>query len=165
MSTKDPTPPEGDIIPEAHLVELGPLFMAAVEARANGQVDKALEGFAAVLAREPRLAEPRMELGAIYLDMGRLEDAELQAREAIRILEAGGQWTEELPENVVLGMAWALLGATLKEQASSDAVVFGEDPKKFRDLIDQAAAAFKRAAELDPSDSDSEVTAMELEDN
>jgi hypothetical protein len=79
----------------------------------------------------------------------------------VRILEAGGQWTEDLPEHVVLGIGWALLGEVLKERAASDEVVFG-DPEVFRDLLTQSRAAFARAAELDPSDNTSFMNALEL---
>ncbi len=161
-SKRSDDPDHIDNAPEAHLAALGARFLAALEARANRQVDAALEGFAAVLAAEPRLAEPRIELGAIYLDMNRFEEAEAHAREAIRILENGGQWTEDVPENVLLGMAWALLGASLQAQAQSDEVVFGEDPARFKELVAQAAMAFARAAELDPTDIASGASAAEL---
>jgi tetratricopeptide (TPR) repeat protein len=151
--------------PEAHLSELGAIFMRGVEARTNGQVDAAIEAFEEALRKEPRLAEPRIELGGIALDAGRLDDAEAHAREAIRILDAGGQWTEDVPENVLLGMAWALLGAALKAHAASDEVVFGEDPARFRELVEQSAAAFAKAAQLDPEDHDSAVNAAELKDD
>lgn len=150
-------------VPEAHLAALAPRFLAAIQKRSAGQVDAALEAFADILKTEPRIAEPRMEIARIYLEMGRLDDAEAEAREAIRILELGGQWTEDLPEHVVLAVAWALYGEILKEKASSDEVVFG-DPVVFTGLIEQSRAAFARAAELDPSDRNSAVTAMELGD-
>ncbi|MSQ03261.1 MAG: hypothetical protein EXR71_15445 [Myxococcales bacterium] len=152
-----------DGAPEAHLADLGPRFMAALEARSAGRVDVAIEGLLGILRAEPRLAEPRMELGRIYLDMERLDEAEAEAREAIRILEAGGAWTEELPENVVTALAWALLGEVLKELAASDDVVFGEDPARFAELLVQSRAAFARAHALDPTDSVSGVTAAELQ--
>ncbi|MDP2311405.1 MAG: tetratricopeptide repeat protein [Pseudomonadota bacterium] len=150
-------------VPEAHLASLAPRFLAAIQKRAAGQVDAALEAFNDILKVEPRIAEPRMEIARIYLEMGRLEDAEAEAREAIRILELGGQWTEDLPENVVLAVAWALYGEILKEKASSDEVVFG-DPATFASLLEQSRAAFARAAALDPTDTTSAVTAMELGD-
>ncbi|MDP2306634.1 MAG: tetratricopeptide repeat protein [Pseudomonadota bacterium] len=148
-------------LPEGHLAALGPRFLAAMQKRTAGQVDAALEAFGDILKTEPRIAEPRMEIARIYLEMGRLDDAEAEVREAIRILELGGQWTEDLPEQVVLAVAWALYGEILKEKASSDEVVFG-DPAVFTGLIEQSRAAFSRAAELDPSDRNSAVTAMEL---
>jgi len=155
---------DSDKIPaEAHLPALGPRFFAAIAHRSAGRVDAALEGFLEVLKHEPRLAEPRMEIARIFLEMGRIEDAEEEVREAIRILEAGGQWTEDLPENVVLAVAWALLGEIIKEKATTDEVVFG-DPAVFSDLLEQSRAAFARAAELDPADAASNVIALELGD-
>lgn len=137
--------------------------MQALEKRAVGRLDEARELLAEILRKEPRLAEPRMELGRIHLETGRLEEAEIEAREAIRILEAGGQWTMDVPEAVMLSMAWALLGETLKEQASTDEVVFG-DGARFSELIDLSRAAFARAAELDPTDGASMANAAELGD-
>lgn len=146
---------------ETHLAGLGPRFMEGLRHRAEGRVDQAMEIFGEILKAEPRLAEPRMEVARVLLEMGRLEDAEAEAREAVRLLETGGQWTDELPENVVLALAWALLGEILKEKASTDDVVFG-DPETFRGLLEESRAAYARAAELDPSDTASMVTAAEL---
>lgn len=149
--------------PEAHLAALGPRFLAALEKRAAGKVDVALEELHAILQAEPRLGEPRLEIARIYLEMGRLEDAEAEAREGLRILEGGGIWVEDLPENIVAAVGWALLGEILKERATSDDVVFG-DPEVFTELVAQSRAAFARAAALDPSDTASIVTAAELGD-
>jgi tetratricopeptide (TPR) repeat protein len=148
---------------ETHLAALAPRFLAAAEQRAAGKVDAAIEGFQAILLIEPRLAEPRLELGRIWLEFGRLEDAEAEAREAIRLLTLGGQWTEEVPEHVLLSLGWALLGEILKEKASTDEVVFG-DPEVFRDLLEQSRAAFAQAAALDPTDTASQMNALELGD-
>jgi tetratricopeptide (TPR) repeat protein len=145
MSTDDETLPD-----ESYLRVLGTRFEGAMRLRASGQVDSALAAFQEVLRGEPRLAEPRMEVARMYLELGRLEDAEAEAREAIRLLEAGGQWTDALPENVVLAVAWALLGEVLKERATSDDVVFGPE-NVFRSLLAQSQAAFARAAALDPT--------------
>lgn len=149
--------------PESHLTSLGPIFLGALQLRATGKVDAALDAFKDLLLREPRLAEPRLEIGRIYLEMGRLDEAEIEAREAVRVLEAGGQWTEDLPENVVLALAWALLGEILKEQATTDEVVFG-DAERFKSLLEQSKLAFQRAAQLDPSDASSFMNALELAD-
>lgn len=149
--------------PEGHLAELGPRFLRALAARQAGRVDEALDLFSEVLRAEPRLAEPRLEIARIWLEMGRLDDAEEEVREALRILEAGGQWSEDVPENVMLSVAWALLGEILKERATSDDVVFG-DPASFETLLRQSRSAFERAALLDPQDTGSAVTAAELGD-
>jgi thioredoxin-like negative regulator of GroEL len=62
-------------VPEAHLAALAPRFLAALQKRNAGQVDAALEAFNDILKIEPRIAEPRMEIARIFLEMGRLEDA------------------------------------------------------------------------------------------
>ncbi len=163
-SQSKPPSTELDETPEAHLAALGDAFMIGLRAREAGRVDEALSAFLGVLRAEPRLAEPRMEIGRIYLEMGRLDEAEAEAREAIRILDAGGAWTVEVPEAILLALAWALLGEALKEQAASDDVVFGEDPTRFTELVAQSRAAFARAHELDPTDTVSGINAAELGD-
>ena len=166
---KTPAPPPkapsllGDLDhqPEPHLAALGPRFLRGLAAREAGRVDEALQIFNQILLAEPRLPEPRMERGRIRLEMGQLDEAETDVREAIRVLESGGQWSEDVPENVVQALAWGLLGEVLKEKASTDEVVFG-DEEVFRTLIAQSRLAFARAAELDPTDANSEVNALEL---
>lgn len=147
--------------PEPHLAALGPRFLKGLALRNAGKIDEALEVFSQVLLAEPRLPEPRMERARIRLEMGQLEDAETDVREAIRVLDGGGQWSEDVPENVVQALAWSLLGEILKEKASTDDVVFG-DEETFRTLLAQSRAAFARAAELDPTDTTSQVNALEL---
>jgi tetratricopeptide (TPR) repeat protein len=137
--------------PETHLAALGPRFVEALRLREEGRTDAAVEALQGILRVEPRLAEPRMELARIWLDAGRLDDAESEIREAIRLLETGAQWTDDLPESVVLALAWALLGEVLKERAATDDVVFGPE-EGFRTLIEQSGAAYARAHALDPSD-------------
>ena len=159
----DPTtvPSDVETQPEPHLAALGPRFLRGLALRNAGRVDEALSIFNQILVVEPRLPEPRLERGRIRLEMGQLEDAETDVREAIRVLESGGQWSEDVPENVVLALAWSLLGEILKEKASTDDVVFG-DEETFRGLIAQSRVAFARAAELDPTDNNSQINALEL---
>jgi len=140
---------------------LEPKFLKALEDRQSGRVDAALEAFRDLLKVEPRLPEPRMELARILLEIGRLDDAEAEAREALRVLEAGGQWNDDLPEHVVRSLAWSLVGEILKERAATDDVVFG-DPDRFKEIIAQSRAAFAKAAELDPADTVSGINAAEL---
>jgi tetratricopeptide (TPR) repeat protein len=159
----DPTtvPHDVETQPEPHLAALGPRFLRGLALRNAGRVDEALSIFNQILTVEPRLPEPRLERGRIRLEMGQLEDAEADVREAIRVLESGGQWSEDVPENVVLALAWSLLGEIIKEKASTDDVVFG-DEETFRGLIAQSRVAFARAAELDPTDNNSQINALEL---
>ena len=134
---------------EAHLAGLGEEFLKALEHRRAGQVDACRESLQEILAVEPRLPEPRMELSSIALEAGQLEEAEAQAEEAIRLLEADGQWTAEVAEEVLLSMAWSLLGEALRRQAEVDDVVFG-DPAVFEQLTRRARSAFIKAEALDP---------------
>lgn len=136
-------------VPEEHLAGLEARFMEGLERVRQGRHQDAMKIFREILGVEPRLPEPRLELARVLLDVGRLEDAEAEAREALLRLESGGQWTEELPENVVKGLAEGLLAEILRQRADSDEVVFG-DPRRFKALAREARARFARAAQLDP---------------
>lgn len=140
----DPTQAE-----EAHLAALGQRFLGALTLMQKGDVDGAADELRAVLRVEPRLAEPRLELARLLLETDQPEEAAEEAAEAARILEGGGQWTEDVPENVLLGVAWDLHGEALRRQADRDEVIFG-DPEQWRTLTEQSRASFKKAAALDP---------------
>lgn len=130
---------------------LGERFMAALRAKEAGDLDAAEDELRAILRTEPRLPEPHLELGRILLDTDRLDEAETHAREALTHLEASGPWTEEVPENVVGGLAWGLLAEVLRRIADEDDVIFG-DPARFKALVAESQRAFAKAASLDPSD-------------
>lgn len=152
MATRDDAPaetPRFDEVAEPHLQGLGERFLAAMDAMQAGRVDEAAEELRAILKVEPRLAEPRLELGRLLLEAGQLDEAAEQAQEAISILESGGQWIDDLDENVVLSVAWNLRGEALRRTADQDEVVFG-DPAEWTRLVEEARAAFAKAAELDP---------------
>ncbi len=134
---------------KARLAALGRTFMTAMSARRAGDVDRALDLLRDVIRGEPRLPEPHYELGHIHLVAGRLDDAELSARTALKWLEQGGQWVDNVPESVMLSLAHGLLGEVLRQRASSDEVVFG-DPEVFESLLNESKAHFARASELDP---------------
>ena len=124
-------------------------FYQALAARERGDVDAAAEMLRGILNVEPRLAEARMELANILLNANQLTEAEEHLREAIRVLETGGQWTDDLPESVVLSLAYGTLGEVLRRRADSDEVVFG-DPGAFEGLLKDSRSAFTKAAALDP---------------
>ena len=124
-------------------------FFEALGARQRGDADGAAELLRGILRIEPRLAEPRLELANILLAAGQHDEAEENLREAIRVLETGGQWTDDLDEDVVLSLAYGTLGEVLRQKADSDAVVFG-NPSAFEGLIREAKSAFAKAAALDP---------------
>ncbi|MEM6929461.1 MAG: tetratricopeptide repeat protein [Myxococcota bacterium] len=148
-SDETPTVEESEA---ARLASLETTFLSALALKDGGDFDKAEEQLREILRTEPRLAEPHMELARILLETDRLDDAEAHARQAIEILGGdNGQWTDELPENVVMALAHALLAEILRRRADSDEVLFG-DPEVFRALVAEAKSHFETAADLDPKD-------------
>jgi tetratricopeptide (TPR) repeat protein len=145
--------------PEEHLEGLEALFLAALEARRKADFDQATKLLRKVLRREPRLAEPRLELAGLLMEAGQLDEATEQAREATRILDAGGQWTLDVPSHVMRSLAWDTLGEAIRRTADQDSVVFG-DPEVWRGLMDEAKAAFRTAAELDPDNAHASYAAF-----
>lgn len=128
---------------------MGPRFLAALERRRDGDVRGAEELLREILLAEPRLPEPRLELGHIYLEAGRMAEAESEIREGLRWLEQGGQWVDDLSEAQALSLAHGLLGEVLRVRSESDEAVFG-DEEDFRKLVEESKKQFERAATLDP---------------
>ena len=143
---------EDDVVdgPESHLRGMGDRFLLALAAKEKNDIDTAADLLRSILRVDPRLAEPQMELARILMESEQLEEAEEYAREAVKLLEGGGQWTEDLPENVVLSAAWGVLAEVLRQRADTDEMVFG-DAEAFAKLMAETRAAFVRAAELDPT--------------
>ncbi|MCA9568535.1 MAG: hypothetical protein KC656_11865, partial [Myxococcales bacterium] len=92
---------------------LGERYLLAVERVSTGDLDRAEDLLRDILRQEPRLAEPNLTLGRLLLDTQRLEPAEEHTRTALAILQDEGQWTEEVPEDVVLSIAHAQLAEIL----------------------------------------------------
>ena len=134
---------------EDHLKDLDAQFMAGIEMFAKSDIDGGAECMRRILRVEPRLAEPRIELARVLVETDQLTEAEAEIREAIRILENGGQWIDLLPENEVQSVAYGLLAEILRKRAESDEVVFG-DSTQWRAIVDESHAAFRKARELDP---------------
>lgn len=147
---------------ESHLDGLGEQFLAGIQCMQSGDVDAAAEKFQRILRTEPRLAEPRIELARILIETKQIKEAEAELREAIRILESNGQWLDSLPENQVTSIAFGLLGEALRSLSESDEVVFG-DPEAWRSIVDEAHAAFRKARELDPTNSHADYWAGGLD--
>ncbi len=135
--------------PEGYLEALGPRFLQAMDLLRQGHTDSASEILREILAEEPRLPEPRLELARLALDGGLLDEAEAQARQGLGLLEAGGQWIDDLPEATVQSLAHGLLAEILRKQADRDEVIFGE-PERLRGLLDEARQHFDKAARMDP---------------
>jgi tetratricopeptide (TPR) repeat protein len=138
-------------------------FIQALKDREAGKIDEALEALRDILTQEPRLPEPHLELGRILLDTDRLDDAEAHAREALTHLETGGQWTDDLPENVVKAIAHGLLAEVLRRKADEDDVIFG-DADVFHNMVKESQTHFSTAAKLDPRDGYSDYYALFLGD-
>ncbi len=130
--------------PEPHLEGLGDEFMNAVQRMEKNDVDAAAEILRRILQKEPRLAEPRIELARILIETRQVSEAESEIREAIRILENGGQWLDDLSEAQVQSVAYGLLAEVLRMMAEEDEVVFG-DPERWRSIVDESHAAFRKA--------------------
>lgn len=145
----------------ARLRELSEHFTAALGLKERGQVDRAEEILLGILRTEPRLPEPRMELARILLDTERLSEAEEHARLALTHLEAGGRWTDTLPEGVVEAIAHALLAETLRRRLEEDDIVFG-DAQAYRAMLSEAQQLFAAAHRLDPTDETSSFYAYFL---
>lgn len=135
---------------ETHLAGLADRFDEAMAARRVADVDRAKELLRGILKDEPRLAEPHVELAGLLLDLEQPEEALEHAREAVRLLASGAVWTEAIPANVLLGLAWDTLGECLKQVADQDSVVFGPEDR-WRALMEESRFAFARAVEHDPS--------------
>jgi tetratricopeptide (TPR) repeat protein len=133
------------------LVALEKQFLIAVGLRNDGQIDRAVKQFKAILTIEPRLAEPHIELAHICVDTDRLDRAESHALEAIEQLEQSGVWLDSVPENTVKAVAHALLAEILRRRADEDDVIFG-DPAEFLKMVELSKEHFKIAAALDPDD-------------
>lgn len=138
---------------------LGERYLTAVNLAANGVLDRAEDMLRDILRNEPRLPEPNLSLARLMLDTDRLEDAEEYTRAAIEMLAADGQWTDEVPENVVQSIAHAQLAEILRRRADDDDVIFG-DPEAFHALLADSKTHFARAAELDPTDATSSYYAF-----
>jgi tetratricopeptide (TPR) repeat protein len=135
---------------ESHLEGLDKRLLDALEARRKGDVDAASELLRSILSVEPRLAEPRLELASMLIEAEQLEEAEAEAREAARLLDLGGQWTQDVEPGVLRSLAWNLLAESLRRQADQDEVVFG-DPERWTALMQESREAFQKAASLDPT--------------
>jgi len=137
----------------ATLVSLEPKMSKALLLRQSGKDLDAQLIFRQILADEPRLAEPRMELAHIAALQNDWEEAELQATEAIRILRAGGQWTSEVSPPALLSFAINLLGEVVVRPLE-EGDLFLTDKPAFERRWNRASILFGEACKLDPENED-----------
>jgi tetratricopeptide (TPR) repeat protein len=150
-----------DTVEDEALNRLGAKFLEALEAKEAGRIDDAEDALRAIIAAEPRLGEPHLELARLMLDTDRVNDAEAHAREAVAHLEATGVWLDEVAPSTVQALAHATLAEALRRRADEDDVLFG-DPATFHAIVAEARQHFEAAHALDPSDAYSSYHAFFL---
>jgi len=152
---------EFDILPHEsdQLEQLGKDFMAALALKESGQVNASYDALTEILKKEPRLAEPRMELARLLLDTDRVEEALEHARHALGDLNNHGQWIDDIPENTIKALSHALVAEALRRRIDEDDLIFG-DPEEFTKALNESREHFAKAAELDPSDAYSSYHAV-----
>lgn len=136
------------------------IWLDATEARQQGEHDEARKLFKTILDAEPRLAEPRLELGHMAIEADDLEEGEEHVRLAIAALEGGGQWIDDIDPSTLLSFALNLLGESLFRQAEK--VADSDERGRFVELWNEAADAFARAVRLDPDNVDARRNAFSV---
>ncbi len=155
MTDPEPTPVANDQMVDAehHLVPLGTKLARAFTLRGEGKHDEAADLLREILQADPRLPEPRLELAHIAASKGDWEEAEGQARAAVEILRAGGQWTAAMSPPQLLAFAINLLGEVLYRALEDSELIF-RDEALFNTGWNEAAALFAEATKLDPANQD-----------
>lgn len=139
--------------PEHHLVPLGTKLAQAFTLRSEGKHEDAAVLLREVLHADPRLPEPRLELAHIAAEAGDWEEAEGQARQAVALLRAGGQWTAVMGPAQLLAFAINLLGEVIYRALEDSDLIF-RDASLFTEGWNEAAALFAEAHRLDPANTD-----------
>lgn len=141
------------------LEQLAEQYRSAMRAQEAGDLDRSIDVLLSIVKVEPRLPEPHLSLGRLYLDSGQRARAEERTRQGLELLAETGPWTADLDPDVVNAIAHAQLAEILRQIADEDDVIFG-DPERFATLIKESQEHFKTAAELDPSDETSSFYAF-----
>lgn len=132
---------------------LEPKMRVALAHRQAGQEPEAEKLLREIIRADPRLPEPRLELAHLAALREDWTEAEAQARLAVELLRAGGQWIADLPPSTVLGFALNLLGETMVRPLE-EGDLFLVDRPAFTRCWNEAAAVFEEAARLDPASED-----------
>jgi tetratricopeptide (TPR) repeat protein len=138
---------------QEQLTALEPKMRRALTAREQGNDGEARKLFEAILKEEPRLAEPRLELSHMAALTEDWEEAQSQARLAVEILKRGGQWTQDVEPQVLLGFALNLLGE-LMVRPLEEGDLFLTDRPRFDACWNEASTLFGLAMATDPSNVD-----------
>lgn len=135
------------------LTALEPKMRLAMTAREQGNDAEAKRLFDEILKEEPRLAEPRLELAHMAAGTEDWEGAQSQARLAVEILKRGGQWTQDVAPEALLGFALNLLGE-LMVRPLEEGDLFLTDRPRFDASWNEASTLFGLAMAADPSNVD-----------
>jgi tetratricopeptide (TPR) repeat protein len=147
---QNPVDPHAD---EAHLASLGQRFAKALQLREQGEVEAARRELRAVLQAEPRLAEPRLELAHMAALEENWEEAEAQARDALKTLLGGGQWTLDLHPAELRSFALNFLGEIIVRPLE-EGDLFLQDRDAFQGRWNEAASLFAEAVRQDGTNED-----------
>ncbi len=132
---------------------LEPKMQAALAHRQAGEDAQAERLLREIVAADPRLAEPRLELAHLAATREDWVEAEAQAQLATDLLRAGGQWIADLPAPSLLAFALNLLGETMVRPLE-EGDLFLVDRPAFVRAWNRAAACFEEACRLDPTSED-----------
>ena len=133
------------------------LFREGLAARQAGQRAAAVGAYRAILKRDPRLAEPYLELATLAAEDGDLDEAEALARSGVAQLRLGNQWTDDLGEGQLLAFALNLLGEVLLQKAEDTIEV---DTPAFVAQWNEASTLFREALAHDPADAHARSNAL-----
>lgn len=137
---------------EGHLSDLADKMQDALKAHREGKTKRSERLLREIVQTEPRLAEPRLELAHIAAGRADWTEAREQARLAVEVLRAGGQWTTDLEPGEVLGFALNLLGEVIVRDLDDAERL--RDEEEFHALWNEAAHAFDEARRADPTSAD-----------
>lgn len=144
---------ESEWNPPYEQLELEGLFMEGVEAMQKGETSRAEESFRAVLLKDPRLPEPRLELAMILFRRDDMEEAEEQARFALEQIEKGWHWLDVMTDEELHAHALTLVAEILVARTSGDGVEV-VDGEVLRETWTEAERMLRRAVQLDPHNGD-----------
>ena len=138
---------------DPRLPGLAKSMQKALKLREKGENARATTLFREILLAEPRLAEPRLELAWLAAEASDWDEAEQQARMAVEILEAGGQWNDDLSPPQLLAFALTMLGEVIVRPLE-EGDLFLVDREGFTRRWNEAAELFSKAVELDGENED-----------
>lgn len=133
-----------------------PRYRSSLVLEQVGELERAIDGFRAAIAKDPRVVSYRIKLALLLVDAARWNEAEVQLRRAV-ILDPRGAATLTDAGSMLLAMGKDHVAVVLLERAVAipDATTraFGSLGDALRRVgrDDDAFKAYARAIELDPA--------------